>query len=283
MFIHGHNVYRDHEANTGDAWYEPHLLSLQVFRDTEHNPHQLGAEDGTPKTHTHAHVHTHAQKWIWITNEWRKMMMTNNYVLQGQKYTNGTGAVPQRMMGSPSDICSLQMARHTLSSVSSWSEQEQSASLWTVVPMSGRNITVRALASFSLHQKWCYTANNYSTELFKIIIIMSVHYGSSCRGLFFSLVIVFGLTGSSINLWSWIFSLARGNIATALSELCLYQDFSWQLYLQDCVKLHIGTTLDHMGEMTTLGTERALQSNSQGTGCKGRTQLDTLHHGLHNL
>lgn len=38
-------------------------------------------------------------------------MMTNNYALQGQAYTNKAGSVPWRMMGSASDICSLQMVR----------------------------------------------------------------------------------------------------------------------------------------------------------------------------
>lgn len=52
----------------------------------------------------HMHTHTHkTTKEIWITNE-LKMMMTNDYVLQGQKYTNGVGAMPPRMMGSSSDI-----------------------------------------------------------------------------------------------------------------------------------------------------------------------------------
>lgn len=35
--------------------------------------------------------------------------MTNNYAFQGQKYTNGVGAMPQRMMGSSSDLCSILM------------------------------------------------------------------------------------------------------------------------------------------------------------------------------
>lgn len=48
-------------------------------------------------------------------------MMTNNDALQGQKYTNGVGAVPRGMMAAASDVCSLQMASCTLSSVSSLS------------------------------------------------------------------------------------------------------------------------------------------------------------------
>lgn len=83
-------------------------ISLQVFHDTEHNLLQLGAEDDTlSSTHRHTHTHIHTKKGgggISITNDWKKMMMTNNYVLQGQKYTNGAGAVPQWMMGSASDI-----------------------------------------------------------------------------------------------------------------------------------------------------------------------------------
>lgn len=121
IFIqHGHNVQREHEAHTGNAWYEPHLISLQVFHDTEHNLHQLGTEPlslsfslffflSLPPPLTQNNQH----------NKWQKMM-SNNYVLQGQKYTNGVGALPPGMMGSPSDIWPLQMARCTLSSVSSW-------------------------------------------------------------------------------------------------------------------------------------------------------------------
>lgn len=56
-------------------------------------------------------------------------MMSYKYVLQGQKYTNGVGVVPQRMKDSASDICSLQMVLHTLSTESSWSAHERSASL----------------------------------------------------------------------------------------------------------------------------------------------------------
>lgn len=110
MSIHGHSVQREHEAHTGDAWYEPHLISPQVFHDTEHNiifsnwEQKTALSPHTYSTHTHVHM-----KGISITNDWKKMMMTNNYVLQGQKYTNGVGAVPQRMMGSASDTCSLQM------------------------------------------------------------------------------------------------------------------------------------------------------------------------------
>lgn len=49
----------------------------QVFHDTEHNLHQLGAEDGTPHTITHTHTHTHTRthnhtKGIRITNDGRK-------------------------------------------------------------------------------------------------------------------------------------------------------------------------------------------------------------------
>lgn len=136
-------------ADAGDAWYEPHLISPQVFHDTEHNL-QLGAKDSlslTPSPSTLSHILTHAdthKKGISITNERKKMMMTNNYAFQGQKYTNGVGAVPQRMMGSAPDVCSLQMARRTLSTVSSWSVQEHSASQRTVLLLSGNNITVRA-------------------------------------------------------------------------------------------------------------------------------------------
>lgn len=81
-------------------------------------------------------------------------MMTNNvYVLQGQKYTNRVGAVPQSMMGSASDVCSLQMERHTLSSVSSWSIQEHSVSQWNVLPLSGRSVSVRALTGLCYNRR----------------------------------------------------------------------------------------------------------------------------------
>lgn len=63
---------------------------------------------------------THTRLGISITNDW-KNMMTNNDALQGQKYTNGAGAVPQRMMAAAADVCSLQMASCTLSAVSSLS------------------------------------------------------------------------------------------------------------------------------------------------------------------
>lgn len=64
MFIYAYNVLKEHEAHTDDAWYKPHLIYLQVFHDTEHNLHQLGAEDGTLHTHTRtlAHSHTCTQK-----------------------------------------------------------------------------------------------------------------------------------------------------------------------------------------------------------------------------
>lgn len=51
---------------THTTWYEAHLISLQVFHDTEHNLHQLGAENSVLplhplplQTHTHTHRHTH--------------------------------------------------------------------------------------------------------------------------------------------------------------------------------------------------------------------------------
>lgn len=81
-------------------------------------------------------------------------MMTNNvYVLQGQKYTNRVGAVPQSMMGSASDVCSLQMEHHTLSSVSSWSIQEHSVSQWNVLPLSGRSVSVRTLTGLCYNRR----------------------------------------------------------------------------------------------------------------------------------
>lgn len=61
---------------------------------------------------------THTRMGISITNDW-KNMMTNNDALQGQKYTNGVGAVPRGMAATASDVCSLQMASCTLSAVSS--------------------------------------------------------------------------------------------------------------------------------------------------------------------
>lgn len=83
----------EHEAHTADAWYGLQWIYLQVFHDTEHNLHQLGAEDGTLSAHTqfnsrplfqfsshpHTRAHTHActqkesalqmtgKKWWWLT------------------------------------------------------------------------------------------------------------------------------------------------------------------------------------------------------------------------
>lgn len=125
MFICGHNVQRDHEVRPGSAWWEPHLISLQVFHDTEHNPLQLGAEDSPLHTHTNTraqtHADTHTDTCVWGESAQqmtrKKMVMTNNYALRGQKCANGAGAAPRRMMGSACDVCSLQMARRTLSAV----------------------------------------------------------------------------------------------------------------------------------------------------------------------
>lgn len=100
------------------------IYYLQVFHDTEHNLLQPGAEKRLPSCactkHTRARACTHTRLGISITNDW-KNMMTNNDALQGQKYTNGAGAVPQRMMATAADVCSLQMASCTLSAVSSLS------------------------------------------------------------------------------------------------------------------------------------------------------------------
>lgn len=66
----------------------------------------------------HTCTRTHTLLGISIANDW-KNMMTNNDALQGQKYTNGVGVVPRRMMAAAADVCSLQMASSTLSAVSS--------------------------------------------------------------------------------------------------------------------------------------------------------------------
>lgn len=113
-------------------------MTLNIISNWEQNTLFLST-----LSHTLTHADTH-KKGISITNERKKMMMTNNYVFQGQKYTNGVGAVPQRMMCSAPDVCSLQMVRRTLSTVSSWSVQEHSVSQRTVLLLSGNNITVRA-------------------------------------------------------------------------------------------------------------------------------------------
>ncbi len=177
-----HNVQGEHEAHTGDAWHELHLISLQVFHDTEHNLHQLGAGDDTLHTHLHArtcartHTHTNTfarKKGISITNDWKKMMMTNNYVLQGQKYTNGVGAVPQRMMGSASDICSLQMVHRTLSTVSSWSTREHSQHPSELYCLAGTWPSGLSQA-FVASEVMLHSEQLDNTGIFKII--MSSHY-----------------------------------------------------------------------------------------------------------
>lgn len=63
---------------------------------------------------------THTRMGVSITNDW-KNMMTNNDALQGQKCTNGVGAVPGGLTAAASDVCSLQMASCTVPAVSSLS------------------------------------------------------------------------------------------------------------------------------------------------------------------
>lgn len=97
---------------THEAMHDRSLISyLQVFHDAEHNLVQTGSLRET---------HTHTRLGISITNDW-KDMMTNSDALQGQKYTNGVGAVPRGMTAAASDVCSLQMASCTLSAGSSLS------------------------------------------------------------------------------------------------------------------------------------------------------------------
>lgn len=62
-------------------------------------------------------------------------MMTNNDVLQGQKYTNGVGTVPQWMMPL------MYVPYRWRAAVSSLSTEEHSASQQTTLSFSGRNTT----------------------------------------------------------------------------------------------------------------------------------------------
>lgn len=99
-----HQILQYVAAARGDAWHELHLISLQVFHDTEHNLHQLGAESSLLHKHLGG-IHTCTDAHI--TSGWGKIMMTNNYVFQGQTYTNWVGVMPQWMMDSFSDLCSM--------------------------------------------------------------------------------------------------------------------------------------------------------------------------------
>lgn len=85
------------------------------------------------------------------------MMMTNNYVFQGQKYTNGVGAVPQRMMGSAPDVMFLtDGASHFVNCV----QLERARTLG--VPANGSAIVWQQhyCQGSVLHQRGCYTAND---------------------------------------------------------------------------------------------------------------------------
>lgn len=103
---------------TQEAMHDRSLISyLQVFHDAEHNLVQTGSLRET---------HTHTRLGISITNDW-KDMMTNSDALQGQKYTNGVGAVPRGMTAAASDVCSF--ADGELHFVS-WVQLEHTRNAW---------------------------------------------------------------------------------------------------------------------------------------------------------
>lgn len=81
--------------------------------------------------------------------------------LQGQKYTNGAGAVPELMMGSASDICCLQMARCTLSSVSSWSVRETLGVPVNSPAIVWKEHSCHGSHSPPLHRKWQQRARQH--------------------------------------------------------------------------------------------------------------------------
>lgn len=153
----------EHTRHAGNASFTISKFSMTlsiIFSNREQKRGSLSVH--AQNTRARARARTHV--WgISITNDW-KNMMTNNDALQGQKYTNGAGAVPQRMMATAADVCSLQMASCTLSAVSSLSARGTPGELsrcgragisLSRIPYGACSVYLKA---FRLVNKWTTTA-----------------------------------------------------------------------------------------------------------------------------